>query len=388
LSNAIKFTDRGEVVLRVKCESREDSAAFLHFSVRDTGIGIAPDKQALIFERFSQADTSVTRRFGGTGLGLAISRRLIQLMGGDIWLRSELNGGSEFTFTVRVGVVRDSNDLQDASFIGFKGLHVLVVDKNESGRGALHELLGRSGMSCEAVESEEQAIASLEESEVRGKPSALVLMNVPLSESEGGSPSNTIQRILQRASAVVLMLEYGEETAGRALSSQFEALAHVTKPVRRSEILKAIRAAQGIDRTTQTGFRIERTQMAVRILVVEDNPINVKIMTTLLEKRGHIVVTASTGHYALNIMTREEFDLVLMDIQMPDMDGFQVAAVIREREKSTSTRLRIVAVTAHAQAGESLKCLNAGMDGYISKPVRPQDLFAVVEASSPSPSSM
>jgi len=388
LSNAIKFTDRGEVVLRVRCESREDCTAFLHFSVRDTGIGIAPDKQAFIFERFSQADGSVTRRFGGTGLGLAISRRLIQLMGGDISLRSELNGGSEFNFTVRVGVVRDRNDLQDASFIGFKGHHVLVVDKNESSRGALRDLLGRSGMSCEAVESDEQAIASLEESEVRGKPSALVLMNVPLSGSEGSSRSNTIQRILQRGSAVVLVLKYGEEAAGRALSSQFAALAYVTKPVRRSEMLKAIQAAQGIDRTTKAAFRIERTQTAVRILVVEDNPINVKIMTTLLEKRGHIVVTASTGLYALNVMTREQFDLVLVDIQMPDMDGFQVAAVIREREKNTSTRVRIVAVTAQALAGESLKCLNAGMDGYISKPVRPQDLFAVVEASIPSPSSM
>jgi len=249
LSNAIKFTDKGEVVLRVGCGPREESGTLFCFSVRDTGIGIAPDKQALIFEAFSQADTSVTRRFGGTGLGLAISRRLIQLMGGDIGLKSELGAGSEFTFTVRMGVVKEKDDLDDALATALKGLHVLIVDESESNRDALKDLLARSQMTCAGVEGTERANAALEEAESRGAPFTLVLMRAPLADSEGLRFADEIKRMPRLPSAVVLMLNYGEHAAGRGFTC-------LTMPVRRSELLRAIHGAMGKLPAAKTDLKI------------------------------------------------------------------------------------------------------------------------------------
>jgi len=392
IGNAIKFTDRGEVVLQVKPEARDGLGIRLHFVVQDTGIGIPEEKQKSIFEAFSQADNSTTRRFGGTGLGLAISYRLVQLMGGEIWVTSELECGSEFHFTVHFGVAEGRESAPEEP-PDLANLAVLVVDDHVANRRMLTNMLAQWGMRASAVESGEQAMAALRQARDCGTdPFAVVLADARMPGMDGFSLAERIYRGRDFSPAMVMMIPSGGHLAYAARCRKAGVAAYLRKPIRRHEVCEALRLALGTGSLLNAALQIppqgngtveERVYRPLRILVAEDNPVNQKLTLRLLEKRGHTVFLANNGIEALTVLERERVDLVLMDVQMPDMDGFQATAAIREKEKTTRDHLPVFAMTAYVLKGDQERCLGAGMDGYLPKPIRPTDLYAVIENLSP-----
>ncbi len=390
LGNAVKFTQRGEVVLQVACEWKDGSGAMLHFIVRDTGIGIPRDKLNTIFEAFSQADSSTTRRFGGTGLGLAICHRLVQLMGGKIWVESEEGAGSQFHFTVRTDAVEGMRPVEDNGEIPeLAGTSVLIVEDHVTTRRVLREQLSRWGMRAITAPNVKEGVARLRHAKNSGEPFSFVLADVHLPDGDGFSLVEKINRQPSLAGATVMMFTPGHKLIEAARCRELGVVAYITKPIRGQELRDALRAAQlktasgAIDGSTQlrpSGVPDKRTVRSLKVLLAEDNPINQRLTLRLLEKRGHAVVAAGDGVEALEALDKESFDLVLMDVQMPRMDGFQVTAIVREREKLTGGHLPIFAMTAHVLKGDEERCLQAGMDGYIPKPVSPKELITVVES--------
>ena len=386
LGNALKFTERGEVVLSVDCEGRDELSFELHFSVRDTGIGIPPDKQKVIFEAFSQADGSTTRKFGGTGLGLAISSRLVHMMGGRIWVNSQLGEGSEFHFTVRLGVAPTVAKPVPMDTTGLAGSRVLVVDDNHTNRRILAEVLGRWGMCTVLAESGQAALEALRKARDREEPFGLVLLDVNMPGMDGFMVLETAGRAGNLAGAKTLMLSSGGQSGDAARCRDLGGAAYLTKPVRQYELREAVLRALG--RTSAAGpvrgaardsALLGRVARPLRILLAEDNLINQQVAFRALQKRGHSIIVAGNGREALDALERESFDVVLMDVQMPVMDGFEATAAIREREKAAGTHVPIIAMTAHAMKGDEEMCLRAGMDGYIPKPIRPLQLFQTIE---------
>ena len=386
IGNAIKFTERGEVVLRVELRSRTDEEVCLHFAVSDTGIGIAPDQQQKLFKAFSQADTSTTRKYGGTGLGLAISASLVQMMGGEIWLESQAGQGSTFHFTARFGparapVARPAR----AEPAHVHGLPVLVVDDNATNRRILEEMLTNWGMRPTVVEGGREALAALEQAHGAGSPFALVLLDAMMPEMDGFTLAERIRRDPEPMGSTLMMLSSANRREDAARCRELGVSTYLTKPIRQSTLLDAIMTSLGAsasveDRTaalaghpTPAGGR--RT---LRLLLAEDNAVNQRLAVSLLEKRGHQVVVAENGREALDALDGLPFDAVLMDVQMPEMDGFEATAAIRAREAVTGAHTPIIAMTAHALKGDRDRCLEAGMDAYVSKPLRPQELFEVL----------
>ncbi|MGA8029959.1 MAG: two-component regulator propeller domain-containing protein [Bryobacteraceae bacterium] len=395
LGNAMKFTEKGEVVLRVTREALDSVGVLLHFVVRDTGIGIPPEKQQSIFEAFSQADSSTTRKFGGTGLGLAISYRLVQLMGGEIWVTSEVQHGSEFHFRLRLGLA----DLKDSFFPerakGLVGLRVLVADNHLTNRRMLVTVLGSWGMKPVGVNSVEEAMTVLREAGQGDNAFRVVLAEARMPGLDGFSLMDRIRRNSDLAIATIMMMSSSAHLADAARCRRLGVSALLTKPVRRRELLDALLRAQGEASRMTSGVQsvaltdetsADRVCRSLRILVAEDNAVNQKLTRRLLEKRGHSVILASDGLEALNVLAREAVDLVLMDVQMPEMDGFQVTSAIRQKEKLTGNHLPIFAMTAYVLKGDEERCLDGGMDGYIPKPIRPNELFAIVESLKPAAS--
>jgi signal transduction histidine kinase/ligand-binding sensor domain-containing protein/CheY-like chemotaxis protein len=392
LGNAVKFTQRGEVVLQVACEWKDESGALLHFIVRDTGIGIPRDKLTTIFEAFSQADSSTTRRFGGTGLGLAICHRLVQLMGGKIWVESEEGAGSQFHFTMRTDATETKRSSEQSGEIPeLAGVSVLIVEDHVTSRRVLREQLARWGMRAITAPNVNEALSRLRQAKNAAEPFSLVLADVHLPDGDGFSLVEKINRQPALAAATIMMFTPGHKLIEAARCRDLGVVAYITKPIRGHELsaaLKAahVKAARGPGeapislRSEVTPER--RTVRALRVLLAEDNPINQRLTLRLLEKRGHTVVAAADGMEALEALDRDAFDLVLMDVQMPRMDGFQVTGIVREREKITGAHLPIFAMTAHVLKGDEERCLSAGMDGYIPKPVSPKELIAVVESVS------
>ena len=392
VGNAVKFTQHGEVVLQVACESKDEAGALLHFIVRDTGIGIPRGKLTTIFEAFSQADSSTTRKFGGTGLGLAICHRLVQLMGGKIWVESEEGCGSQFHFTIRT----EASETKPADLPGeipeLSGVPVLVVDDHVTSRRVLRELLARWGMRAVTVPNIKEALGKLRQASDAGEPFALVLTDVHLPDGDGFALVERIDRQPALAKASIMMFTPGHKLVEAARCRDLGVVTYITKPIRAHELRAALKEAQArisshsADRTTVVPIEpvpIEKPSgRALRILLAEDNAINRRLTLRLLEKRGHVVVAATDGVEALEALDRDSFDLVLMDVQMPRMDGFQVTGMVREREKLTGVHLPIFAMTAHVLKGDEERCLNAGMDGYIPKPVSPKALIEVVEGVS------
>ncbi len=388
LGNAVKFTQRGEVVLQVACDSRDEAGALLHFIVRDTGIGIPRDKLTTIFEAFSQADSSTTRKFGGTGLGLAICHRLVQLMGGKIWVESEEGAGSQFHFTIRTEA-SETKATGGEPIPELAGVPVLVVDDHVTSRRVLRDQLARWGMRAIAAPSVQEALARLRHAKNSGEPFALVITDVHLPDGDGFALIEKINRQPSLADAGIMMFTPGHKLVEAARCRDLGVAAYITKPIRAHELREALQAAysktliqpaepQALLRPD--GGPVEkRLGRALRILLAEDNPINQRLTLRLLEKRGHVVVAAANGVEALQALDRDRFDLILMDVQMPQMDGFQVTAIVREREKSTGAHLPIFAMTAHVLKGDEERCLMAGMDGYIPKPISPKALIAAVE---------
>jgi PAS domain S-box-containing protein len=393
LGNALKFTERGEVVVRVEKASQTEEEVVLHFAVRDTGIGIPRDKQQAIFAPFVQADGSTTRKYGGTGLGLAISARLVELMGGQIWVESEPGQGSTFHFTARFGLADDAlvsgglrprlglgTDAPGARATDLEGLPVLAVDDNATNRRILEEILTNWHMKATVVDSGPAALAELERACAAGAPYPLVLLDGMMPGMDGYTVARQINQRPEFAGCIIVLLSSAAGSAVR--DRELRLAACLMKPIKQSELWDAIMTSLGV-----SGRRDEQTAELVaapcrrrlRLLLAEDNAVNQKLATRLLEKRGHQVIVVGNGKEALAALEREHFDAVLMDVQMPEMDGFETTAAIRAR----GTHVPIVAMTAHAMKGDREKCLSMGMDGYVSKPLQAADLFEVIEGLVP-----
>jgi two-component system, sensor histidine kinase and response regulator len=385
VGNSIKFTETGHVLVKVREESRANGTSRLHFSVTDTGIGIPADKHALIFEAFKQADGSTTRRYGGTGLGLAISSTLVRLMGGRIWLDSAVGQGSTFNVAIECPVAEVLASEHREPLL--TDLPVLVVDDNEVNRRVYCEQLARWQMKPTAVENGRTALERLSAAARSGDPFVLVLLDANMPDLDGFSVAEEIQRRPELARATIMMLtssgEYGDASRCRALGIA----AYLTKPIRQADLLEAIcRVFETETRavsTRQPATGISPVLSPVKILLAEDNPVNRRVALGILGKRGHQVTVAVNGLEAVAAVERESFDIVLMDVQMPELGGLEANAAIRERERTTGGHLRIVALTAHAMKGDQERCLAAGMDGYLVKPIDRQALFAVVEQGAP-----
>jgi two-component system, sensor histidine kinase and response regulator len=387
VGNAIKFTERGEVVVRVENAAQGPDGAFLHFAVQDTGIGIHKEKQQAIFNAFEQADASTTRRYGGTGLGLAISSRLVSLMGGRIWVESTPGQGSTFHFTARLGLPKGpalSRVMGRPATL--RGLPVLVVDDNATNRRILEEVLSNWGMEPTLVDNGRAALDEMRRVAAAGKPFPLVLLDVMMPEMDGFTLAEHIKRHPELVGTPILMLSSSDRRADSTRCKELGIATYLTKPVKQSELLDAILTAVGTlpspaPAAAAPGGPHEpprESARPLRILLAEDNAVNQKLAVRLLEKQGHTVAVADTGAAALAALEHATFDLLLMDLQMPEMDGFEATALIRTREKTTGRRLPIVAMTAHAMKGDRERCLGAGMDGYISKPIHAQELFETI----------
>jgi CheY-like chemotaxis protein len=387
VGNGIKFTERGEVALEVCLDaavSADEGGVTLRFTVRDTGIGVPQAKQKLIFQAFAQADGSTTRKHGGTGLGLTISARLVELMGGRMWLESKTGEGSQFHFTAQFGKAASESQTEAVEEAHLGGIRVLIVDDHATNRRVFLETLRRWEMAPEAVGSGSEALTLLQQAYDLGMPFRLVLADVNMPDSDGFALVEEIRQSRDLAGVAVIMAT--SATLGKDVERcrHLGITAHLTKPVRQSDLRAAILVGLGRGPGDQPGARLQyqrlrRRRRNLRILVAEDNLVNQKLATRLLEKAGHMVVVAANGRHALEALESEEFDLVLMDVQMPEMDGLDAAAAIREREQRTREHQPIIAMTAHAMKGDREKCMAAGMDGYVTKPIRPDDLWQAIE---------
>jgi two-component system sensor histidine kinase/response regulator len=388
VGNAIKFTERGEVVIRVERDPEAPAdaapdAVRLRFSVSDTGIGIPPDKQQLIFEAFSQADTSTTRKYGGTGLGLAISQQLVRLMDGRMWVESEPGRGSTFFFTAGLGCLPHSEAAPvPADPETLRDLAVLVVDDNATNRRILQEVLTNWQMRPTAVDSGAAALEALAAAPP-GDPFALVLLDAMMPEMDGFTLAEKIREQPDLLRCTLMMLSSAGRRSDAARCRKMGLAAYLTKPVRQSELLDAITTAVGgapaVAARAPAAARLAPAR-PLRVLVAEDHPVNQKLAVRILEKWGHSVVVVGNGREALAALAHDRFDVALMDVQMPEMGGFEATAAIRRRENGAGLPpLPIIAMTAHAMKGDRERCLAAGMDGYVSKPIQPHLLFEAIE---------
>jgi len=389
VGNAIKFTERGEVGVEVGVESPGEEQLQLHFAVRDTGIGIAPEKQRLIFEAFAQADGSTTRTFGGTGLGLTISSRLVEMMGGQIGMESQLGEGSCFHFRVPVRVAKPAASPQAMERAELAGLRVLVVDDNFTNRRILGEMLARWGMKPVLAASGGAALARLQESRRSGDSFALLLTDSNMPEMDGFAFVEQIRQQVDLGKTTIMMLTSAGQRGDAARCRELGIAAYLIKPVSQSQLLDTIlrvlgtKAEAGEETRLVPRHSLEQQQRSLRVLLAEDNAVNQKLESRLMEKRGHRVVVVANGREALETLQKQTFDLVVMDVSMPEMDGFEAAALIRAKETGSGSHLPIIAMTAHAMKGDRERCLAAGMDGYVSKPVRSQELFQAIESLLP-----
>lgn len=389
VGNAIKFTDHGEVALKVKSDGREGEDLLLHFTVADTGIGIPKEKQESIFEPFTQADASTTRKFGGTGLGLTISSRLVQMMGGKIWVESGSGQGSAFHFTARLRKAQVNSTAIGAitSTVSLRGVRVLVVDDNRTNRRILEGMLKRWETIVTSVEGGEEALEQLAAAREAGKPYGLILTDMHMPKMDGFALVERIRQQPELSTATIMMLTSAGHRGDAERCEELGVSAYLLKPIRQSElreaVAKVLTAKEKRDEiplvTLPSMQEVFEPSVSLRVLLAEDNLVNQRLGIRLLEKRGHSVVVAGNGRETLEAFENGDFELILMDLQMPEMDGFEATAAIRERERKTGNRVPIVALTAHAMKGDREKCLAAGMDGYLTKPIRPAELDGVLD---------
>jgi two-component system, sensor histidine kinase and response regulator len=400
VGNAIKFTDQGEVLVEVRehqevipCTSQpeDNQKMVLHVSVRDTGIGIPVEKHHLIFEPFTQADGSTTRKHGGSGLGLAIASHIVELMGGRLWVESTVDQGSTFHFTARFDVLHrplltpasvEKMDLQD--------LPVLVVDDNATNRRVLHDMLTRWGMQPTTAGSGPEALEILERTVDSGRFFPLILLDARMPEMDGLAVAEQIKHDSRLKKATILMLSSSDQRDLEGRCRQLGVPMCLRKPITKAELWEAMIAvlsrakSQDEERGALHGRDdapppIDQAPIKrLRILLAEDNVVNQRLVVRLLEKHGHSMLIANTGYEVLTTLDQQPVDLVLMDVQMPEMDGFEATAAIREQERQRGGHLPIIALTAHAMKGDQERCLAAGMDGYVSKPINVQTLSEVI----------
>ncbi len=386
IGNAVKFTEKGEIVLSVHCDTQQENDIELHFSVRDTGIGIPEEKRNMIFQAFTQVDDSTTRRFGGTGLGLAICTRLVDMMHGRIWVEAGPDGtGSIFHFTTRLGVQTNYKPKPlPFSKDELKGLPVLVVDDNATNRHVLMEMLRRWDMRPTAAHCGPDALATLQARKNAGIPFALILLDSQMPEMDGFAVAEAIQNDHELVGSTIMMLTSSPSSGDVKRCEATGISSYLTKPIRQYELLDAICAAIGAslqqERASLPPANTSQSGNGIEVLLAEDNQINQALAVRLLEKRGYNVTTVSNGQSALAATASRKFDLALMDIEMPELDGIAATLAIRERERGTGNHLPIVAMTAHAMKGDKERCLEAGMDAYIAKPINAPELFEIIDS--------
>lgn len=380
IGNAIKFTEQGEVAVRVQLALLQGSSVRLSFAVQDTGIGIPAEKQELIFEAFAQADSSTTRRYGGTGLGLAISAQLVDLMQGKISVESAPGLGSTFRFDAEFGRVEGANAAPSAHLQMLSQLSVLVVDDNKTNRRILEEMLRHWDMRPHTASSADAAMQSLENALASGDAFALALLDGHMPEKDGFTLAKAIRRDPRFARLKIVLLTSAADPASVRRAQELGVAGYLLKPIKQSELFDMIVTVMGepapkapvIKEGSTTKKR--RSQPGLRVLLAEDNAVNQKLESRLLEKLGHTVTVVSNGRAALSASESGQFDLLVMDVQMPEMDGLQAASLIRAREGPSGRNVPILALTAHAAAEDRDRCLAAGMNGYLSKPIRLADL--------------
>lgn len=396
--NAIKFTQTGEIIVRVMVDGASRDSAVLHFTVSDTGIGIPENKRDTIFESFTQADASTTRTYGGTGLGLSISSQLVKLMNGEIWVESEVGRGSTFHFTLKLGV---TNELAKAAkpidIECLQNVRVLVVDDNATNRQILFEVLRQWQMRPVLVASGREAIVEMQRAKLCGQAFPLVLTDCHMPEMDGFTLSELIHADPELSGATIMMLTSGVRKGAHERCRELGIQATLLKPIKQSELqLAIVNALAGIARSDvpmapETSLFPEVTdanRRVLKILLAEDNPVNQKVVLRTLEKRGHQLQLAVNGRIAVEASAAEDFDVILMDVQMPEMDGLTATRAIRSRERETGGRhIPIIAMTAHALKGDQARCLEAGMDAYLTKPIKFSDLFEMLDkwAIAPAP---
>ena len=388
LGNAVKFTERGDIAVGVGVERIEEQQVRLHFSVRDTGIGISADKLDYIFEMFAQVDGSATRRYGGTGLGLAISQQLVELMGGRLSVASEPGTGSNFHFSVELDLAPVTAAVRHAiDAATLRGMSVLVVDDNEVNRQILERLLERWQMRTVIVDSGAAALAAIDRTRQSGPPFRLILLDAHMPQMDGFELAHRIHETAALDRTVVLMLSSAHYLEDTAKCRAAGIARYLVKPIFQNELLQAILQATTELPAPPPPMALPspqpRSASGFRILLAEDNPVNQKVAVKVLEKSGHRVTVAENGREAVDLTLHERFDLILMDVQMPEMDGYEATKAIRDRELNTGSHIPIVAMTAHAMQGDRERCLTAGMDDYIAKPIHPKGLLEMVAQYAP-----
>jgi signal transduction histidine kinase/DNA-binding response OmpR family regulator len=374
VGNAVKFTGQGEILVSAQRKTHTDQEFEIQFNVTDTGIGVPPEKHSVIFEAFAQADGGTTRKYGGTGLGLAISAQLAGLMGGRIWVESETGQGSTFSFTASFGVA-EAPHTNSITRLNDELLHlpVLIVDDNATNRRILVEMTHGWGMQPSTAEGGSDALALLNMARHDGTAFRLALIDGHMPGMDGFELAERIKLDPKLAGATIMMLTSSEYQGDAARCRELGIAAYLVKPIRKSELLNAILTVLGSQTVSPpdlvTRATLRETRSSLRILVAEDNPINQVLIVRLLQKMGHIPTTATNGRLALETLAREPFDLVLMDVQMPEMGGLSATREIRNIERTTGNHIPIIALTANAMKGDEEECLAAGMDSYLSKPV-------------------
>ena len=389
VGNAIKFTEHGEILVSVDEQSHGSATTTLHFAVKDTGVGIPVEKQEKIFEAFSQADGSMTRKYGGTGLGLTICVKLAEMMGGRVWLESQPGQGSTFHFTAQLAV----QDVASARPVPLqpeqlRDLQALIVDDNFTNRRVLHGMLTSWGIRPTSVEGGRAALQALEIAKGTGHPFPLILSDGQMPDMDGFALAEQVQKDPGLIAATIMMLTSAGHLGDAARCRELGISAYLVKPIRQAELLDAICQALNIvsmtkNRPLVTRHTLRENKNRFRVLLAEDNAINQTLAVRLLEKRGYSVIVAVDGRAAVEAFENNQFDVVLMDIQMPGMDGFEATAAIRAKEKLTGRHVPIIAMTAHALKGDQDRCISAGMDGYVSKPIRTSELFSMIESVLP-----
>ncbi|MBN2577671.1 MAG: response regulator [Pirellulales bacterium] len=386
LANAVKFTESGEVFIDVRREGRTEGSLLLHCSVQDTGIGIPPDKQQAIFDSFKQAERSTTRHFGGTGLGLAISSQLVNLMKGRIWVESEVGRGSTFHFTMQLDLPDDAEPFYCAALSPFRGIPVLIVDDHPRFRRVCNVLLAQQGLLTTAAADEKTALAAVQRAARANTPFRLAVLDAGLPDSDGGKLAEKIRAAAKHYDCRIIVLVPPNRAGITNSYRHLPAVQWLEKPPKSKEFLQAVVHALS-DRGPPQKVDVSDTAAPqagpFHVLLAEDGPINQEVVVGLLEMRGHHVEIANNGKEALEAWQRQRFDVVFMDLEMPEMDGLEATAAIREMEKSLGDRIPIYAMTAHALKGFRNRCLEVGMDGYITKPINPQELYKILESIKP-----
>jgi PAS domain S-box-containing protein len=389
VGNSIKFTEKGEIEVSAQVEAPNIEGTILRFSIRDTGIGIPVGKQHQIFGAFTQADSSTTRKYGGSGLGLTISAQLVGLMGGRMWVESEVGKGSTFYFTVQVGQGETELPSEALGVRQLAGVPVLVVDDNATNRRILAESLIHLKMVPTAVESAAAAMKALQQAQESGAQLPLVLTDANMPEVDGYGLVEAIRQNPSFSNVRIVILTSGGKRGDASRSETLGIAAYLSKPFDRLELREVLlhvlvaNAGKDENRTLVTRHTLREQRQPLSFLVAEDNAVNQTLITRLLEKRGHTVVLAQNGREVLEALEKEHFDIILMDIQMPEVDGFEATQLIREKEKASGAHLAIIALTAHAMKGDEERCLACGMDGYVSKPIKMEELLTVIENVAP-----